>query len=665
MSLPPIRRDHPRLGFAPGAVRAKVEKFARNPLWPPLRERAKGGLATESDDPVTLINALHFGGLLALAEGDSQVVQRCNALWGRLNGAVEAGAYRVSDDLHNAFQMVALAFAYDWCAPSMGPELRRRSAGTLVRLADYTLKTFPGYFAEGRYAAFNNHAIWNHAGLGLVGFAAYGDHPDAVRHAAYSWDQFHRVVFPIFDRFVGAEGIWNEGTHYNHVADRPTFLWMEGAGTATGQDLFDRPWVRATPFFWVYLTRADGTMTILGDWFAGHDPVDVFNQLARSFWSVAKAAQETQDPHLQAFAAWEMARAREIGQGGQHSPLNALWFDPDLPERPFAELPPSRLFRGSADVGGGETLAVLRSGWGDDARLITFSMGDWLGHHDHYDANSFTVYYKGDLVVDPGYGGEGDISWRFYRRTSAHSSILVDAPEAEAAEADVVQRGWGFDGGQRVPLVKDRPRNVEQFFEVKNPEYPESSLFETGDCLAFETHGDYDYVVGDAAKAYHRAQLTRFVRHLVYLKPDALIIYDVVETPPGRVPRWVMQCDREPVVTGGRVVVTHGGQARAQTLLPAAAPVRVEQTPGRVSGREANAGKAGAGFRVEVSGGPGTEHRFLHVLQITDPEDREDVQASWRREEERLCVLVRQAGRTREVRLKWDGEVGAVVSVER
>jgi hypothetical protein len=354
-----------------------------------------------------------------------------------------------------------------------------------------------------------------------------------------------------------------------------------------------------------------------------------------------------------------MERSR---QSGQNTPVNVFCYDPDLPARPFSELPPSRLFRGSPDVGGGETLAVLRSGWGADARLITFSMGDWLGHHDHYDANSFTVYYKGDLAVDPGYGGEGDITWKFYRRTSAHSSILVDAPEAEAAEADVVKQGWGFDGGQRMPIMKDRPRNVEQFARVKNPEYPDSSLFETGDCLQFETHDGYDYVVGDATKAYHRAQLTRFVRHLVYLKPDLLIVYDVVETPAGRAPRWTLQCDQPPKIADGRIVVTNGGQLRAQTLLPDSSFARVQPTPGRVSGRESNAGAFGTGYRVEISSRAGTEHRFLHVLQVTDPDDPHQVQASWHREGDSLRVVMKQAARTRTVTLKWNGGVGVIVN---
>jgi hypothetical protein len=44
-----------------------------------------------------------------------------------------------------------------------------------------------------------------------------------------------------------------------------------------------------------------------------------------------------------------------------------------------------------------------------------------------------------------------------------------------------------------------------------------------------ETTGRYDYVVGDVARAYHPALgLTRFVRHLLFLKPDVLLVADEV-----------------------------------------------------------------------------------------------------------------------------------------
>jgi hypothetical protein len=44
-----------------------------------------------------------------------------------------------------------------------------------------------------------------------------------------------------------------------------------------------------------------------------------------------------------------------------------------------------------------------------------------------------------------------------------------------------------------------------------------------------ETTGAWDYVVGDVTRAYHPALgLTRFVRHLLFVKPDVLVVADEV-----------------------------------------------------------------------------------------------------------------------------------------
>lgn len=553
-----------------------------------------------------------------------------------------------------------IAFGYDWAYPYLSSEQRTRGAQTLVTLARYSKTTFPGYFQEGTYSAFNNHTHWNHVGVGAAGFAAAGDHPDGRVLAEESYRWFTGVFLPVFARWVGKNGIWNEGTHYNQVAFKPTFLWMEAAGPAVGKNFFDASWVRASGYYWVYLTRPDDTMTILGDWWPDRLGDTVLNLHARTFWITSRAASASRDGYLQAFAQrqlpYALKKAPEV--------WNLLWYDPDLPARPVSELPPSRLFQADKSVGGGETLAVLRSGWGPDARLITFSMGDWLSHHDHYDSNSFTIHYKDDLALDPGYGGEKDVDWTYYRRTIAHNSLLVPVPEAQARKNGplLAERGWGYDGGQRVPLPQERPRNQEQFFAVKNPEYPDKSLFETGDCVAFETRPAYDYVAGDATRAYHRSQLTRWVRHLVFLKPDVLVVYDVVETPPGRQPRWLLQTLNQPVKqSDGRFAAQNGAaELRVQTLLPTPAAATFHPTPTTSPfGPQTSVAPL---YRTEIAApAAGTTHRFLHVLHITDKDAPQRVECRFQRDGDRIRVQVRTGSGAKQVFLRWDGKPGVEV----
>lgn len=661
MVMPPIHAGHPRMAFAPARAKSDATRLRRSPFWKDFAARAQRYLNAIDDTPRALADALCCGGLLALATDDRAAGEKVGGAMDRLSRLVETGGWKIDDDLAQGMLLTDIAFGYDWAYPYLSPEQRRRGAQTLVTLANYSKKTFPGYFKKETVTAFNNHTHWNHVGVGAAGFASAGEHPDGRALAEESYQWFTGVFLPVFERWVGKNGIWNEGTHYNQVAFKPTFLWMEAAGPALGRNFFDAPWVHASGYYWVYLTRPDDTMTILGDWWPDRLGDTIANLQARTFWITSRAASASRDPHLQAFAQRQLPYA----QRRPAEPWNLLWYDPDLPARPVSELPPSRLFVGDRSVGGGETLAILRSGWGPDARLITFSMGDWLGHHDHYDSNSFTIHYREDLAIDPGYGGEKDIDWTYYRRTVAHNSLLVPVPEAQAIKDDprLRERGWGYDGGQRVPLAQERPRSQEQFFALKNPEYPEKSLFETGDCLAFDTRpaGDgrpaYDYVAGDATRAYHRSQLTRWVRHLVFLKPDVLVVYDVVETPPGRRPRWLLQTVNKPTLGSGNRIVSQNGPAelRVQTLLPAAVIPTFHPKPTTTPfGPQTGVAPL---YRTEIAAPAGTEHRFLHVLHITDKNAPRRLEGSAKRDGD--SIHLRVAAKT--VLLRWDGGPGVEV----
>jgi hypothetical protein len=229
-----------------------------------------------------------------------------------------------------------------------------------------------------------------------------------------------------------------------------------------------------------------------------------------------------------------------------------------------------------------------------------------------------------------------------------------------------------------VPLVRDRPRSLQQFFAMKNPEYPGSSLFETGECLEFATKPEYDYVVGDATRAYHRSQLTRFVRHLVFLKPDVVVLYDVVETPAGRQPRWLLQTVRRPMLEARMLIARSGeqgvlpatgagarseraeprvsGELRVRRLLPEDAATAIHPAPGMVSSVATESGASA--YRTEVTAPAGAEHRFLHVMQITDAGAPGRVDSRWEREGEWLWVRLQTPAGERRVGLRWDGKPG-------
>jgi hypothetical protein len=459
-------------------------------------------------------------------------------------------------------------------------------------VVDYGISNFGFNHKEGSFCAFNNHAAQAIAARALAGLAAAGAHPEALAHAQWAYRQFTDVFVPVMRFVAGDSGIWNESTHYNMVMLKPLFYFMDAVRSATGENLYSRDgWVRSANYYWLCLTQPDGSMVMLGDWFYRKSVPNLYENLySRVFPAIAKGAQETGDPYLQDYARAIMPRI----VNSQVEPWHIAWFSPELPGKPLSELPPSRLFRSDAEHGG-EELAVLRSGWDASARVVTLTGRDWLGHHDHFNTAAFTAFYRADLAIDPGYDGESMLDWQFFRRSIAHNTIVVDTPEAAGRLA---VHAWGFEGGQRVPILDDRPRNIEQFFRKRNRDYPPESLFETGTIVASQLSPEFDYVAVDATKAYAKAQLTSFLRHLVFLKPDVLLIYDLIHSPEARLPRWLLQSVHPPRVTAPTVLVENGeSRLHAQVLLPPAPAIAAVTTL--------------AGYRTEVSGSPGSEHRFL------------------------------------------------------
>jgi hypothetical protein len=148
---------------------------------------------------------------------------------------------------------------------------------------------------------------------------------------------------------------------------------------------------------------------------------------------------------------------------------------------------------------------MMRSSWTDpDATLVGFKCGPFMGRtlsqdavfdfgtgHQDADSGSFQVFSHGEfLAIDPLYTG--------CERTEDHSTMLFKS-HGQLGE----QNAFG---------------SMEALRFGHHPEIVHA-----------ETTRQYDYVVGDVTRAYHPALgLARFVRHLLLLKPDVLLVADEI-----------------------------------------------------------------------------------------------------------------------------------------
>jgi hypothetical protein len=145
------------------------------------------------------------------------------------------------------------------------------------------------------------------------------------------------------------------------------------------------------------------------------------------------------------------------------------------------------------------------------------------------------------------------------------------------------------------------------------------------------------------------------VRHLVFLKPEVLVVFDLVITPADRQPIWLLQTVHPPRVLGATLQAENGdGALHVVRLLPDDAQTRVVEVPGTAVYGQRSHGPPH--YRTEVKAHPGHEHRFLHVIHVTEARPDSPLQAVARSDEGELVIDVGMRHLAWHVVLRFDGE---------
>lgn len=392
-------------------------------------------------------------------------------------------------DLAAGHQLMGLGLVYDWCHGDLDPAARKTIRQTLEKRASAMYQAAATGKVWWRRSLLQNHLWVDSAGMAVAGLALF----DEVDEAS-AWIGFPLSIFRETRAALGTDGASHEGVGYWEYGVENLLKFNELARTLLDVELGDGPWWSKTSTYPLYLslprhawTRSN-CIVDLADCPRGHwyGPDYLLRDLAR----------RQRDGHAQWLAA-EVDRSNTEAPGAPW--LNLLWYDPTVSPRPPTDLPTLHHFD---DMG----IVSARSDWSGDESLVVSKCGPFIGHdaiqrfdydpgggHVHPDANHFVIFGAGEWQVrDDGYQPKS---------TRPHNTLLVDG---------VGQMGEGrqwFDGGE--PLArKARPRVV-----------------------GVESTPAVDHWTGDATAAYApERKLTRFVRHLVFIKPDVLIVADDVET---------------------------------------------------------------------------------------------------------------------------------------
>jgi len=289
---------------------------------------------------------------------------------------------------------------------------------------------------------------------------------------------------PFFPPYGGRDGGWSEGPSYWGWTVGVFMRAFRLVEQVTGLPIQQREWMQNTGFYKLYGNPPYNRMSPFGDGQSGRSGG------AEAMWELAVAFQ---NPYFKWFSDY---------RGYTPSGLSAFLFhDQQVSARPPTDLPQARCF---PDVG----LAAMHSDLAQGEKNVQVLMrSSPFGSisHAYADQNAFTLDAFGEPMAIasgyyPYYGSPHHQQWTW--QTKAANAIGV---EGEGQET----RDWDAKG--RI--------------------------------ARFETTGYWHYALGDATPAY-KGRLTRWLRHIVFLRPlddqmtPVVVIHDDVAAPGSATFQW-------------------------------------------------------------------------------------------------------------------------------
>lgn len=502
-----VPRTHPRVVTLGRDLVQVRERARQHPLTAEVRRRGTQALLAElyagpvdDKDPATT-RALHrrasqeikvFHQLL-----DAQILSPSPDLMAALARRMEVLLSWPTDDLIGSQVLTALARAYDALEGELPASLKGRMLAVVDKQLRHGLAAWPGRI-EGRQV--ENH-FWQMelAGNFTAALATVHELEASRAMLAYTYGLF----LARFPNLAARDGGWSEGLGYfgvNESAVIDMAVLMKRVG---GFDVFQMEWYRSLAEYFLYFAPLGGHIDGFGDM---HDRVGA-SETGQSMMLVL--GHETGDPLALDRAARIEERARASVEEWYRI-IEGVQFSPAQIPRPAV----TRQDRVFAGVG----LAAFHTDVLESSRdLALYFRSSPFGAkgHMHANQNAFNLSRRGEPVFySTGYytSFADAHSLTSYRHTRAHNSILVNGcGQAFGHEG----YGWikrSLAGQDLSYVCGDATMAYRQTVDQQFLGLLKSAGIEP---TQQNGHGD--------------SGLRRFERHLLLVRPDKVVVYDVLE----------------------------------------------------------------------------------------------------------------------------------------
>ena len=537
--VPPA--GHPRVWVNAQSLATVCQNLAKGenaPLWAQIQKQASKPYefhvapGAEVGYDARLERAAVHKAFVYLMTGDKDRGREAVALVRDYLAAVEFGnLLDITREIGRAIYSASLV--YDWCYDLMSPDDRAIIRRNLMRLAEDMEIGWPPF----RQMIINGHGNEAQVNRDLLSMAIaiYDEDPEPYRYCAY---RILEELAPM-RRFEYQSPRHNQGVSYGPYR----FGWDMHAAwlfyRMSGQRVFDDN-ICDVCKFWLYMRVPTGETLRDGDGFSDGRPANL--------GATALLAS--------AYACNPVFKGDFERQGGlPGDPILVLLLnDPDLKAKKGLDSLPQTIEFGPV-LGS----MVARTGWnmGPNRSDVIVEMkggGYHFGNHQHSDAGSFQIYYRGLQAADLGqyhfYGTPYD--YNFCKRSVAHSMMLAVDPD------ETFRGATSNDGGTR--FVRSCPRTPEQ--ARSDPTFANGTIL-SADFGPSPQRPFYSYFSVDLTSAYSR-KITSYVRTFCFLNldnpenPAVLIVLDNMTTAkPEFTKYWQVNTLQPPQPAADGVILTN------------------------------------------------------------------------------------------------------------
>ncbi len=400
------------------------------------------------------------------------------------------------NDLAAGHILYGMALCYDWLYHDFSADTRAVIQTALAEKGQVMYEAFSNRKKSWTTEYLQNHGWINLTGLSAAAAAIYDQYSTSIL-----WLEDAAAFFANTFSLLPEDGASQEGIGYWSYGAEWLIKYADLACDFTGVNPYQTNWMKNTGYYRLYLSNPcagwgkRSSSAMMAD-AHGYD----FNGAHHILY---RLAAQYNDGYYQYLA--DRLEAADYGWGDTTASWAALlWYDPQIRAVSPVDLAPGKVFE---DMG----IAALHSGWSDTDSALYLRCGPYLGHtatrasqlysqhdlgggHVHPDNNSFILHSGNEVLIrDDGYTKKA---------TSNHNTLLIDG-QGQLGEGNT----W-FNQDDDIALA------------YAFPAIQASVLTDTVDYIAADAQQAYDPVNG----------LTKFRRHFIYLKPNALVIIDEIET---------------------------------------------------------------------------------------------------------------------------------------